>query len=73
MLPRVCGYTLFEKRWHHTAANHRETSVKEKLQITAYEVIEDPMPLRSAQRTRQWMDDTVDRFAYRCLPVGMAN
>lgn len=47
--------------------------MKEKLQITAYEVIEDPMPLRSAQRTRQWMDDTVDRFAYRCLPVGMAN
>ncbi len=47
--------------------------MKEKLQITAYEVVEDPMPLRSAERSRQWMEDTVDRFAYRCLPVAIAN
>jgi hypothetical protein len=47
--------------------------VKDKLQITAYEIIEDPMPLQPAERTRQWMDDTVDRFAYRCLPVAIAN
>ncbi|MCH8335921.1 MAG: hypothetical protein IIC61_08540 [Proteobacteria bacterium] len=47
--------------------------MKDKLQITAYEVIEDPMPLRPAERARQWMEDTVDRFAYRCLPVAMAN
>jgi hypothetical protein len=43
------------------------------MQITAYEVIEDPMPLQSAERTRQWMEDTVDRFAYRCLPLAIAN
>jgi hypothetical protein len=47
--------------------------VKDKLQITAYEVVEDPMRLQSAQRSRQWMDETVDRFAYRCLPVALAN
>ena len=47
--------------------------MKDKLQITAYEVVEDPMPLQSANRTRQWMEDTVDRFAYRCLPVAIAN
>lgn len=47
--------------------------MKEKLQITAYEVVEEPMKLQTAQRTRQWMQDTVDRFAYRCLPVSIAN
>jgi len=47
--------------------------VKDKLQITAYEVIEDPMEIQTAERTRQWMDETVDRFAYRCLPVAIAN
>ena len=47
--------------------------MKENMQITAYEVIEEPMALQTAQRTRQWMDDTVDRFAYRCLPVAIAN
>ena len=36
------------------------------MQITAYEVIEEPMALQTAERTRQWMNDTVDRFAYRC-------
>jgi hypothetical protein len=48
-------------------------AVKENMQITAYEVIEEPMALQTAERTRQWMNDTVDRFAYRCLPLAIAN
>jgi hypothetical protein len=47
--------------------------MKEKLEITAYEVVEDPPPLRTANRRREWMDDTQDRFAYRCLPLSIAN
>lgn len=47
--------------------------MKENLQITAYEIIEKPMVLQTAQRSREWMDATVDRFAYRCLPVAIAN
>ena len=47
--------------------------MKDKLQITAYEVIEQPMPIRSCARRRDWMDDTPDRFAYRCLPLAIAN
>lgn len=47
--------------------------MKDKMQITAYEVIEEPMEIRTAERTRQWMDDSVDRFAYRCLPLAIAN
>lgn len=29
--------------------------------------------LEPAPRRRQWMDDTRDQFAYRCLPLAMAN
>ncbi|MFQ5610360.1 MAG: DUF6065 family protein, partial [Woeseiaceae bacterium] len=47
--------------------------MKEKLEIIAYEVCEDPMPIRTMERRRQWMDDTDDRFAYRCLPLAIAN
>ena len=43
------------------------------MQITAYEVIEEPMVLQTAERSRQWMNDTIDRFAYRCLPLAIAN
>lgn len=47
--------------------------MKDKLAITAYKVIEDPMPIRTADRRREWMDDTESRFAYRCLPLAIAN
>lgn len=47
--------------------------MKEKLQITAYEVVESPMPLRAAQRARDWIEALPERFAYRCLPLAIAN
>lgn len=47
--------------------------MKDKLEITAYEVVENPPPIRTANRRREWMDDTQDRFAYRCLPLSIAN
>jgi len=47
--------------------------VKDKLQITAYEVVEAPMPIRSAQRGRDWIEALPERFAYRCLPLAIAN
>ena len=47
--------------------------MKDKLQITAYEVVETPMPIRTAQRARQWIDDLPERFGYRCLPLSIAN
>ena len=47
--------------------------MKDKLKITAFEVVEDPMSLRTAQRSRQWIDDLPERFGYRCLPLTMAN
>lgn len=47
--------------------------MRDDLEITAYEVTERPMTLRTAQRARDWMDALPDRFAYRCLPLSMAN
>jgi hypothetical protein len=47
--------------------------LKAKLQITAYEVVEKPMPIRTAQRARQWIDELPERFGYRCLPLSIAN
>ena len=47
--------------------------MKDKLQITAYEVVENPMELRTAQRAREWIDELPDRFGYRCLPLAIAN
>jgi len=47
--------------------------VKDKLDITAYQVVENAMPIRTAGRRRQWMEDLPERFAYRCLPLAIAN
>jgi hypothetical protein len=47
--------------------------MRDDLEITAYEVIERPMPLRTAERARDWMEALPERFAYRCLPLAMAN
>ena len=45
----------------------------DKLEITAWEVIETPMALRTTERARDWIEALPDRFAYRCLPLAMAN
>lgn len=47
--------------------------MKDKLQITAYEVVEEPMELQTAQRSRDWIEAMPERFAYRCLPLAIAN
>jgi len=47
--------------------------MKDKLKITAYEVVEEPMPLKTGDRRRAWMDELPERFAYRCLPLAIAN
>ncbi len=47
--------------------------MKDKLTITAYEVVEKPMTLRAGERNRDWVEALPERFAYRCLPLTMAN
>jgi hypothetical protein len=47
--------------------------MKDKLQITAYEVVEQPLRLRTAERSRDWIEALPARFGYRCLPLAIAN
>ena len=43
------------------------------LELIAYQVSAETLPLRAAERRRDWMDATPDRYAYRCLPLVIAN
>lgn len=43
------------------------------LDFTAYVVSAVTLPLRVADRHRDWMEASPDRYAYRCLPLVMAN
>ena len=47
--------------------------MRKKKQITAYRVGGTPFEIRPAPHTREWMDNTHQKFAYRCLPLVTAN
>jgi Family of unknown function (DUF6065) len=54
-------------------ATNQEPTERERL-ITAYCVNPTlPMPIIPASQSRKWMDESNGRFAYRCLPLLMAN
>jgi hypothetical protein len=42
-------------------------------EFVAYPIMIDLAPLRRGQRERDWMDCTANQFAYRCLPLTIAN
>lgn len=42
------------------------------MKITAYKIYDQPYEIVPAPRTRDWMDETAG-FAYRCLPMTVAN
>jgi len=44
-----------------------------KIKITAYQVVNDSMEIRPASPNRKWMDDSINKNPYRCLPLTMAN
>lgn len=43
------------------------------MKLTAYALTEDLMDIVPMAHQRAWMDDTPNAFAYRCLPLSMAN
>lgn len=43
------------------------------MKITAYQVVKDSMEIRPASPNRKWMDDSINKNPYRCLPLTMAN
>lgn len=51
----------------------RPPSSPERLELTAYRLHQSPLPLVCAPASREWMDATDQRYAYRCLPLLIAN
>ena len=43
------------------------------MKLTFYAMEKGSARLRPAPPTRQWMDETSEAFAYRCLPLNIAN
>lgn len=43
------------------------------MELTAYLLFEHDIAVRPAPVERDWMDATVERYAYRCLPLNIAN
>ncbi|HTQ01907.1 MAG TPA: DUF6065 family protein [Casimicrobiaceae bacterium] len=43
------------------------------MKLECYALSPNPLPLRAAPPSRNWMDRIPDRHAYRCLPLAIAN
>lgn len=43
------------------------------MQLTAYVLDGHEIDIRPAPMERDWMDESTERFAYRCLPLNIAN
>lgn len=43
------------------------------MELTAYAIYDDVPKIRPAPLERDWMDNSNERFAYRCLPLNIAN
>lgn len=43
------------------------------MKLTAFKLVPRPPAIRPAAASREWMEQTGERFAYRCLPLTTAN
>ena len=55
-----------------TAKKKTETS-GETLPLIAYRLNNTQMKLVAGPTNRQWMEETPNRFAYRCMPMLLSN
>lgn len=52
----------------------RQSDISQPMKLDAYKLTKDPeLRIQPAVRERDWMDETGSQFAYRCLPVNIAN
>ena len=51
----------------------RQPTALDPMRLTAFKTGPDAPPIRPAAAAREWMDRTGERFAYRCLPLTVAN
>lgn len=43
------------------------------MKLTAYKISKNAMSISPGVKTRKWMDNSVNKYAYRCLPLQIAN
>lgn len=55
------------------AKRRAEAGTGPRMKLTCYETSTDPLLIRPAPPERDWMDATNQGFAYRCLPLAIAN
>ena len=55
------------------AKRRGEAGLAPRMKLTCYEISADPINIRPAQPERAWMDASNQGFAYRCLPLVIAN
>ncbi len=55
------------------AKRRAEAGLKPRMKLTCYETTADPIRMRPAPPERAWMDASNQQFAYRCLPLVIAN
>jgi hypothetical protein len=55
------------------AKRRQDAGAPPRMKLTCYETTTDPIRLRPAPPDRDWMDATNVQYAYRCLPLAIAN
>jgi hypothetical protein len=55
------------------AKRRNQVGLPPRLTLTCYETTTEPLRLRPAPAERDWMDASNQGFAYRCLPLAIAN
>ena len=64
---------IFEDNQQLPHDDDRSSGIIERPYLDAYEVSPSPPEIVPGRPRRAWMDETPQRFAYRCLPLTMAN
>jgi uncharacterized protein DUF6065 len=59
-----------ERVWSAAADEHKENTV---MDLICHLIDRHPVDIRPARKRRSWMDQTPDAYAYRCLPLSIAN
>jgi hypothetical protein len=55
------------------AKRRGDAGLSPRIKLTCYEISADPITIRPAEPQRAWMDASNQGFAYRCLPLVIAN
>lgn len=69
----IADETLFAVGKPSAAASADDRARQRRLELACYLPEEAILDIRPAPQARDWMDQTGDRFAYRCLPLNIAN